>query len=165
VLWIAIGIATHIVWDQFTHPGTRMVQLLPMLATWITVPLVHPMQVTKLLQHISTVLGMVVLAVWFAAWYNRTPPVPRSRIQPFSAGQRASLVSGMLLVALFVGYLLAMWRLEDREGPIRTIFLIVTVFEAVTLVFCVEMLVYGAALTLNARLSRLPGAPLDQSDR
>ena len=108
---------------------------------------------------------MLVLAVWFVAWYNRTPPVPRSRIQPFSPGLKTALVSGMLLVALLVGYEFAMWRLEDHEWPIRAIFLIVTVFEAVTLVFCVEMLIYGAALTLSIRLRRLPAAQLNEPGR
>ena len=98
---------------------------------------------------------MVVLAIWFGAWYRRTSPVARSQIQPFSASLRTALISGMLLAALLVGYPLAMWRLEDHEGPIKTIFLVVTVFEAVTLVFCLELLIYGMALTWNGRLRSL----------
>ena len=163
VLWIAIGILTHIVWDQFTHPRTRMVELFPVLATWISVPLLHSMQISKLLQHISTVLGIVVLAIWFAAWYRRTTPVPHSRIQAFPVSLRSALIAGMSLAALLIGYPLAIWRLEDHEGPIKTIFLVVTVFEAVTLIFCIALLVYGAALTLNARLRHLPAAQLDES--
>ena len=35
----------------------------------------HNIQFAHLLQHISTVCGIAVLAIWFAGWYRRTLPV------------------------------------------------------------------------------------------
>src|SRR5262249_45426136 len=45
VFWIAVGTLTHLVWDQFTHPYTRMGMWWPLLRTYVAVPFRHPMTV------------------------------------------------------------------------------------------------------------------------
>lgn len=70
VLWVlvsvALGVLTHVVWDSFTHGDGWAVQRLEPLQqqavagqTW-----------ARVLQHLSTVLGLVALAAW--SWRRRT---------------------------------------------------------------------------------------------
>jgi len=60
LLSLVIGVATHLVWDAFTH-GDVAVLLTPAIGglTW-----------ARLLQHASTVAGLAVLAVY--GWRHRT---------------------------------------------------------------------------------------------
>jgi len=162
VIWIVIGIATHIGWDQFTHQNTWITAHLEFLRNTVPVPFHAPMLMSKILQHSSTVLGFLAVAAWCAAWYRGTTPVPRTSLLQFSAFRKVTIVSTMALIASFAGYPLANFRLEDHPLPINPLVFIVTVFEAVTLVFCVEVLLYGLVRTFTARLRRLPPGQMDQ---
>lgn len=87
-----IGAATHILWDGFTHPGGWAVALIPALERpafglwwlpWFSV-----------LQHISSVVGCAIVAIWIGRELRRHPAEAR-RMPP---GERARL----LRVAAFV---------------------------------------------------------------
>jgi hypothetical protein len=73
---LALGAATHVLWDEFTHAGRWGPEVVPgLLETW------GPMPGYRWLQHISTLLGGLVLLGWFALWWRRTPvrPTPDRR--------------------------------------------------------------------------------------
>ena len=55
-----------------------------------------------------------------------------------------------------------MFTLSNQDKPIIRSYLAATVFEAVTLVFCIELLLYGLGLTFAARFRRVPTAQLDE---
>src|SRR5450432_3949211 len=74
VLWTAVGIATHVGWDQFTHSYSELAAHWNLLRAVLPLPSGHSIQFAHLLQHISTIGGIAVLAVWFIAWYRRTTP-------------------------------------------------------------------------------------------
>src|SRR5215467_1244595 len=76
VLWICIGITTHVVWDQFTHSYAWLPSQWTWLKRSVPVPFLHPMTLAKVLQHTSTVLGLAIVFGWLLAWYRRTPPQP-----------------------------------------------------------------------------------------
>jgi len=77
-----LGSATHIAWDSFTHAkgwGTRHVHA---LTTPIRIPGYGAMALHRVLQHASTLVGLVVLAVVVVRWLQRCvaaslPEVPR----------------------------------------------------------------------------------------
>ncbi len=65
---LALGAATHVLWDEFTHPGRWGERTVPALArTWAGIP------GTAWAQELSGVLGALVLAVWLARWWRRAP--------------------------------------------------------------------------------------------
>jgi hypothetical protein len=66
---IVIGAATHVIWDSFTHRWTPVVQALPVLRIPLFKIGYQQIYVYKLLQHLSTVVGMVFLLIW--AWRIR----------------------------------------------------------------------------------------------
>jgi hypothetical protein len=63
---LALGAASHIAWDLFTHEGRWGVEAVPLLeAQW------GPLAGFRWLQHGSSALGLAVLAVWVVLWLRR----------------------------------------------------------------------------------------------
>jgi len=84
ILWLvvslALGVASHIAWDLFTHEGRVGEQLLPALAgQW------GPFTGAKWLQHASSALGVVVLGIFALVWLSRRRPEPVRRVIPDAA--------------------------------------------------------------------------------
>src|SRR5579864_8264264 len=73
---ILLGIATHLAWDSFTHPRGWFYDHWPTLQRWFQVPLLGPTPLYKLLQHISTMLGLCILVFWLILLYRDTKPSP-----------------------------------------------------------------------------------------
>lgn len=162
VLWIAIGIATHVIWDQFTHTHTWMNAHWSVLQHAVPVPFHTPVLLPKILQHTSTILGLLVVAAWCALWYRRTTPVPETSLRQLSSFRKFAMVITMAGIAAVAGYPLAVVKLADHATPIRPLYLIVTVFEAMTLIFCVQVLIYSLARISSARFRRIPAAQADE---
>jgi len=165
VLWIAVGIATHLVWDSFTHTHTWMTAHWSLLSQPVPVPFIHPMALTKLLQYLSTILGLLAVVAWLAAWYFRTSPVPKATVREFSPFVKFALFSIMIVIALLAGYAYAVFMLSGHEETISRSYLAATVFESVTLVLCIELLLYGGALTVSVRSRRLRAPQLEETTR
>jgi hypothetical protein len=86
-LWL--GTLTHLAWDGFTH-RTRW----PATVLYPTVAIPLPftdrtMLLANVLQHLSTIVGAVIVYLWFRALPVATGP---SRIDPTSRGSRIFLV-------------------------------------------------------------------------
>ncbi|NYD86867.1 DUF4184 family protein [Cellulomonas oligotrophica] len=62
VVSLVVGVLTHVVWDSFTHGDGVVVQHV----AWLREPLVGDVPAGRVLQHVSTVVGLVVLAAWAA---------------------------------------------------------------------------------------------------
>lgn len=71
---LLLGVVSHILWDEFTHEGRLGLQLLPALADqW------GPLQGFKWLQHGSSAIGLLMLAVWAMLWLRRAEPRPAAQ--------------------------------------------------------------------------------------
>jgi membrane-bound metal-dependent hydrolase YbcI (DUF457 family) len=83
---IILGAVTHILWDAFTHRATFVTNAFPVLMgptpgfSWL--PIYH------LLQGISSVVGLVILAIW-ARRQHRLPA--KSLIRPYKISERARI--------------------------------------------------------------------------
>lgn len=74
VVSLLLGVASHIAWDAFTHEGRWGTRLFPALAqNW------GPLAGYTWVQHASSVLGLVVLAVFGLRWLSRRPVGPPVR--------------------------------------------------------------------------------------
>ncbi|MDU0344114.1 DUF4184 family protein [Microbacterium sp. KSW2-29] len=77
VLSLALGVASHIAWDFFTHEGRAGDALFPALEQpW------GPLPGVKWLQYGSGVLGLAGLAVFGVWWLSRQRPQPVDRVVP-----------------------------------------------------------------------------------
>jgi hypothetical protein len=87
VVSLLIGAITHLIWDAFTHRGDPTVQALGFLRVRLFSVGGYRVFGYRLLQHVSTVLGMYAGVRWVRAWMRRTPAAshctlslpPRSR--------------------------------------------------------------------------------------
>ena len=75
---ILAGSVTHIVWDSFTHPYYWPYRHWPLLSYEIPLPVVGGVPYYEVLQHLSTLIGLAVLAVWFMRRVRATAPEPVS---------------------------------------------------------------------------------------
>lgn len=161
LFWIAVGTFTHLAWDQFTHGYSWLGTHWAPLHRWVTIPFLHTLSVAHLLQHISTIGGLLILGLWFALWYRRTTPAVCAQDGGFSPRLKVAIVSTMCAIALLSAYPLMAWKLADHQAPLKRNVVIVTTFVAGTMVFCAQFFVYGLALTLSTLRQRINGADLD----
>lgn len=101
VLSLALGVATHIVWDSFTHKGRAGVSLLPFLTEmWGPVP------GFTWVQHGSSIISLLLIAGWAALWLSRRVPEPAGKraVPAVLAAAWAVALPLILIAALIVGF-------------------------------------------------------------
>lgn len=144
LLSILVGIATHILWDSFTHPRFWPYHHWQFLHWTVQLPVYGQMEYVRLIQQISTVFGIVVLALWFRHWYRKTPPVQPDTARSSPKKRRASLYF-LCLVALAAACLRA-YQLRVLARPPH-VNLDKFAFESAVItaigVFCFGVVVYG----------------------
>ncbi|MDH6710866.1 hypothetical protein P3T27_007617 [Kitasatospora sp. MAA19] len=109
VLSALIGIATHLVWDAFTHHDGFVVTRAP----WLNSTLVGGLTWARALQHASTIGGLAAIAVY--AWRRRARREGQGRARPDSATRRPVLLA-MALVAVVGAVAHAWWWLAGPEA-------------------------------------------------
>lgn len=134
---LALGVLSHIVWDLFTHEGRWGSRILPVLdERW------GPLTGYKWLQHGSSVVGVLVIAVWAILWFRRADPAaPVHRI--LSPGVRAAWwlsLPAILAVAWLIG--LAAYGPLDQDWTIahlayRVLPPACAIWGALTLALCI----------------------------
>nr|WP_267876036.1 DUF4184 family protein [Massilia rubra] len=121
LLSLAIGAATHIFWDAFTHPDTIPVNYFAALRERVSLG-DYELPAFKILQHGSSLLGLIVMATCTFAWVAGTEP--RSPSPPTMRNwQRWLAVAAVLAAALGAAcaYLSA-----DPAHPQRVPFAVIT---------------------------------------
>jgi hypothetical protein len=141
VLSILIGIGTHLLWDNFTHNGRWVVEHIAWFHRTTTV-LGRSMQYYKLAQHVSTVVGLVLLCLWFLDWYRRQPEHDLP-VYSLSAAAKFIIVTVMLAVAGLLGLARALTLPTPR--PLSAVFVgnAVVAFVSITLL---ELLIFSLAI-------------------
>lgn len=72
IISVLLGALSHFFWDSFTHLTGEMVSVFPVLKNEITL-LGFSILLYHLLQHLSTIFGMVGIIVWFTFKSNLPP--------------------------------------------------------------------------------------------
>ncbi len=102
---IVLGIATHLVWDAFTHSGTWPWRHLVWLQSQFEMPGAGWMAGYGILQYASTFVGLFALGAWILVWYRHTTPVAAAAsTRQFKS--RVSLAFIMCAIAAATG----VWR-------------------------------------------------------
>lgn len=91
---LLIGAASHIAWDAFTHPNTAVVRHVALLRMQVALG-DYSVPLFKVLQHMSSLVGFIVIAAYVRHWLATTEAAPSHR--PLS-GRRGLYV--LLVVAL-----------------------------------------------------------------
>jgi len=103
VVSILIGTATHIFWDAFTHSYYWPYRHLGFLRKMVYLPVEGYVHMYKVLQDGSSLIGLVVVAVWIALWYRATEPSEPPTAKPYSQGQIRVITIAVPALALMCG--------------------------------------------------------------
>jgi hypothetical protein len=150
---LLVGAASHLAWDAFTHAHTAVVQHVDALRTPVAVG-GRVVPLFKILQHLSSLLGFLVLAGYAVVWYRRTEPTPPAGRQP-SARQRR-LVVGALALAMAAGGMAGL-LLRDAASIERALFNVVTTGMAAT-ALAILLLCLGWRFRYRAASKRAAGS-------
>lgn len=68
---ILIGAWSHIIWDSFTHRNRWGVKHLALLEETLQLPLIGSIEIFRVLQYVSSVVGLLVVAIWYMSAERR----------------------------------------------------------------------------------------------
>lgn len=107
---LLLGIASHLLWDAFTHEGRWGSGILPILTAEFAGRLV-----VSWAQHVSSIAGFTAIAIVTAVVLRRTPPRPRPTDTPgwVRAVAWAALPASLLVASVVVA---AVAGGPDRSG-------------------------------------------------
>jgi hypothetical protein len=140
-LGILVGVWTHLLWDEFTHPGTGAARHFALLRTPVSIGGYHG-ELSHVLQYVSSVLGLVVLIIW----YLRLPLPAGTRPQPRSWSGWPILL-GVLVTAVIVGTLQA----REYTEPLSPYYVIYLLLTRIIAWFVALYVLAGALLTLTGK--------------
>lgn len=141
VLSILVGIATHILWDSFTHSGNWIAHHLPFLSVYVSLPLFGRRPWYAILQYFSSVLGIIVLLLWYIHWYGHATPVGSKPDRKLVKGDRIALAS-LFLFALFAALVRAIALGVPNGVHGAQHFMTIAAITGIA-VFCFEIVIYG----------------------
>jgi hypothetical protein len=110
VISILIGMATHILWDAFTHPQYGLVVHLRFLWIPVHLPVLGWEPWYDVLQLISSVMGLVIVAAWCVLWYRCTKLDTEIAANPFTPIQKLVIVCLGIVAAILGAILCAFIR-------------------------------------------------------
>jgi Domain of unknown function (DUF4184) len=154
VAWsIILGIATHLLWDSFTHAYTWPWEHLVWLQSWFKFPVVGWMATYGLLQYASTLLGLLAMVGWVFLWYRNTAPHISTTSGP-RIRSRFSLAVIMFAIAVAAGIVRAAMLASASTGDlILDLYALQFGVTALAVAFW-ELLVYGLIVTSLGYSSR-----------
>ncbi len=100
---ILIGVATHLIWDSLTHSEYWPYRHWRLLSHPIQLPFAGPMQYYNVFQMGSSVLGMLVLLVWFVWWYRAAVPSNSPEAERPRGNERAVLLLALSVALIGAG--------------------------------------------------------------
>ena len=115
---VLLGAAVHDLWDSFTHANGWGVVRFQSLNRLVAPDELPGFRWFRMLQHLSTVVGLGVLAVAAITWWLRQPPAAR-RFAPGQVAWGLRWITVLLLVAM-VGAAANGLRVR-REGRMRMV--------------------------------------------
>jgi hypothetical protein len=103
---LLVGIATHLVWDAFTHADGWVVLNVATLRAQL-----GPFTAYRWAQYASSIGGLIILGIWATGWVRRTPADESlaSGALPTKLGPRVRVSVWIILVVVLVGVAMAIW--------------------------------------------------------
>jgi len=148
------GAVTHLAWDAFTHENARGVEMLPLLESLSWHINGHPMYLFRILQHLSSVLGLA-LVLWVAwRWHRRSPPVPAQAARALPPAERWSWIAIYALIPAAVTVVAALLTLRGPEPLYASSASLAGVAEAGMAGAMAALLVVSLLLRLRLRFRR-----------
>jgi hypothetical protein len=144
LLSIFLGVVTHQLWDSFTHLYGWGVMAFPVfrqtnfhLGSW-------SIALYTVLQHLSTIIGLVVIGIWYFKWYQKTSPSPIFQKNLITNKLRISIMLIMLFTAILAAIISAVLSFPDVQS-LHQIRLFAAQFAIISISTLVaEILIYSS---------------------
>ncbi|MDA0185085.1 DUF4184 family protein [Solirubrobacter phytolaccae] len=109
---LALGAATHVLWDAFAHDGRWGTDHI----AWLRAE--HgPLRGYTWVQYAGGALGLAALFLYLASWWMRTPPRPGRQRVP-ALGRRAAITGAAVIAACFLVGAAAGLAVEARDSTL-----------------------------------------------
>jgi len=129
---IVLGAVTHLIWDAFTHRGTFVTNAFPVLTG--PTPGLSWMPIYHLLHGASSVVGLVILALW-ARGLHRVPA--KSLIRPYMIRERVRIGAlWFLLVASLIAGVIEWLPYANRRYDKQFFFAAVGIMSGFFVAWC-----------------------------
>jgi hypothetical protein len=113
VISILVGTWLHQAWDSFTHSNSLGVLTVPLLSTSLATFDGYDLTIFRLLQHVSSVVGMTLLTVAAIRWKKRATPGPAPAL---SESVRIAAISLIVFAPGLLGALRAISHAAPYDG-------------------------------------------------
>ena len=116
---IVLGIASHILWDAFTHADGWFVAAIPCLRIELLELSRLRIPVYRLLQHVSSFVGGAAMCIWYLNWYSQARPDPLPTTLTLTPEAKAISILCLFLATILpacVRMLPGLWRVRDLES-------------------------------------------------
>jgi hypothetical protein len=153
-LGVVVGASTHIALDGFTHGGTPVGNLFPVLNAVAFEFRGRHVHVFGILQVLTSIVGLLALAYWFWNLRHAPPPKRRARDRFGTLTDRARILAALMVVG--TSAVVALVSFVDAHGePIeaRVFRLLINGMVAWAFAWLV------VAVAINRVAQRAPGAP------
>lgn len=146
IAWsVILGIASHLLWDSFTHAYTWPWRHFVWLKSRFHVPVAGWMPAIAILQYASTLLGLLALAGWIFLWYRDTAPDSPTPSAP-QVKSRVSLAGIMFAAACAAGLVRAAMLSASTTNLYWDVYLLQFSVTALAVAFW-ELLLYCLVMT------------------
>jgi hypothetical protein len=117
---VLAGAVIHVVWDVFTHEGARGVRMIPGLDDLVVEIGAHHLAGARLLQDVSSLLGLIVVVAILAYGLRRRRGAELPANRPLPAGERhAWIATYVLLAAVLSGLFFLIELRAEFEGGLE----------------------------------------------
>ncbi|MGA2024684.1 MAG: DUF4184 family protein [Steroidobacteraceae bacterium] len=97
---VLLGAVTHLIWDGFTHENAHGVRMFPLLDEYGPEIDGHPMQFYNWLQYGSSVIGLMLVAMALALWWQHSPSPSQPPMRALGRSERRFWSGLYILVPL-----------------------------------------------------------------
>jgi len=152
---VTIGAMTHNAWDSFTHPAGFAVVKFPLLRESVWVLGNRNVRVYELLQHSSTLVGLLVILVAYLKWLKRVsvaPVIPRISSDRWRYILLFGLAAASMILATPVAY-----EMSSAHGRVDGSVLIVRVVICATSIFAVALCSISLLLSRRGSATEING--------
>src|SRR6266508_4004273 len=112
---LALGAFTHIAWDSLTHEHGWVVERGPALRASVYSIAGHELRLYKLLQHGSTISGLLLLTYWLWRWLS-TEPLTMPSVESLPEGVRRRILVALTAATCVIGLSIGLWSAAQSAG-------------------------------------------------
>lgn len=113
---LLLGIATHLLWDSFTHSHTWLYHHWPVLSQPLRLPVVGQLARYKVFQYVSTILGSWVVLAWTVRWFQTAIPSSQPLATQLSSARKLAIVSFGIIIATLGAVIRVLPDIEAQPG-------------------------------------------------